>query len=162
VRGNKHELSNDRPCKSRIGSYFWGVVPLLCDVVFLWLFAPRGGEKIGLLWGRISIQVEFRNSSQAKNYSTPMIREDEYMKLISDPAPQAIMKMICAGLNPDRRDSVPRRLFMISTRKAIKLRSPLQASRPKRLSVSPHPPHTDILISDLQLQAIMGMLVFWA
>jgi len=90
-----------------------------------------------------------------------MIREDEYMKLISDPAPQAIMKMICAGLNPDRRDSVPRRLF-ISTRKAIKLRSPLQASRPKRLSVSPHPPHTDILISDLQLQAIMGMLVFWA
>jgi hypothetical protein len=108
------------------------------------------------------VQEEFRSSSQARNYSTPMIREDEYMKLISDPAPQAIMKMICAGLNPDRRNSVPRRLFMISTWKAIKFRSPLPASRPKRLGVSPRPPHTDFLISDLQLQATMGMLVFWA
>jgi hypothetical protein len=122
LRGNKHELSNDRPCKSRIGSYFWDAVPLLCDAVFLWLFHLPGWGKDRAVVGENQhgpVQEEFRSSSQARNYSSPMIREDEYMKLISDPAPQAIMKMICAGLNPDRRHSVPRRLFIISTRKAI-------------------------------------------
>jgi hypothetical protein len=147
LRGNKHELSNDRPCKSRIGSYFWGAVPLLCDIVFfLWLFSLPGWGKDRAVVGENQhgpVQEEFRSSSQARNYSTPMIREDEYMKLISDTGPQAIMKMICAGLNPDQRHSVPRRPFMINTRKVIQLRSPLPASRPKRLSVSPHPPHTD-------------------
>jgi hypothetical protein len=113
---------------------------------FLWLFSLPGWGKDRAVVGENQhgpVQEEFRRSPQARNYSTPMIREDEHMKLTSDPGPQAIVKMICAGLNPDQRHSVPRRPFMINTRKVIRLRSPLPASRSKRLSVSLHPPHTD-------------------